>query len=147
MEKFNFITAKNKSDLVRFYPIMKELRPELSYADYLNIYEEAHAKDGYEIVGVESGSHIFAVMGYRVLVDYVHGRHLYIDDLVSTAAQRSKGYGAKLLAYAEEVSKELGCKSLRLCTGIDNEKGQKFYEREGWELKSLVYKKKLTPSQ
>ncbi len=144
MEKYKFITAKDKSDLVRFYPIMKELRPELSYADYLNIYEEAHAKDGYEIVGVELGSNIMAVMGYRVLTDYVHGRHLYIDDLVATAAHRSKGYGAKLLAYAEEVSRELGCKSLRLCTGIDNEAGQKFYEREGWNLRSVVYKKKNT---
>ena len=143
MEKIKFIKAKDKSDLVRFYPVMKELRPDLSYGDYLNIYEEAHIKDGYQIVGVESGSHILAVMGYRVLTDFVHGRHLYIDDLVASALHRSKGYGAKLLTYAEEISRELGCKSLRLCAGIDNEAGQKFYEREGWNLKAVVYKKKL----
>lgn len=143
MEKYKFITAKNKSDLVRFYPVIKELRTELSYAEYLNIYETAHAQDGYEIVGLESGTNIMAVMGYRVLVDFVHGKHLYIDDLVSTAAQRSKGFGARLLAYAEEVARTLGCKSLRLCAGIDNEIGQKFYEREGWDLRAVVYKKKL----
>ena len=145
MEKYKFITAKDKSDLVRFYPVMKELRPDLSYGDYLTIYEEAHAANGYEIVGLESGSHIYAVMGYRVLTDYVHGRHLYIDDLVSTAAQRSKGFGAKLLKYADEIAHELQCKSLRLSTGIDNEMGQKFYEREGWNLKSVTYKKKVNP--
>ena len=144
MEKYKFITAKTKSDLVRFYPVMKELRLELSYNDYLTIYEKAHAADGYEIVGLESGAEIMAILGYRVLTDYVHGRHLYIDDLVSTSKQRSKGFGAKLLAHAEEVARELNCKSLRLSTGIDNEGGQKFYEREGWELKSVVYKKKFT---
>jgi GNAT superfamily N-acetyltransferase len=143
MEKIKFIKAKDKSELVRFYPIMKELRQDLSYGDYLTIYDEAHAKDGYEIVGVESGSHIYAVMGYRVLTDFLHGRHLYIDDLVSSANQQSKGYGAKLLAHAETIAKELGCKLLRLGAGISNERGQQFYEREGWDLKGVTYKKQV----
>ena len=43
----------------------------------------------------------------------------------------------------KEIAKELGCKMLRLGTGIDNEKAQKFYEREGWELRALSYKIKL----
>ena len=43
-------------------------------------------------------------MGYRFLHDYVHGKHVYIDDLVTTAAIRSQGAGAKLLKYAEMIA-------------------------------------------
>lgn len=99
--------------------------------------------DGYEIIAIEAENEILAVMGYRILHDYVHGKHLYIDDLVSTKSYRSEGLGAKLLVYAEELAKELGCKVLRLCTGIDNELGKKFYERNGWSLRAVAYKKKL----
>lgn len=143
MDSYQFIRAKDKNDLERFYPVMKELRKDLSYPDYLNIYENAKATDGYEIVAIESDKKVLAVMGYRVLHDFVHGKHLYIDDLVSTESHRSKGLGAKLLSYAEDLAREFGCKGLRLCTGIENEMGKKFYERHGWNLRAVAYKKKL----
>ena len=143
MEKYQFIKAKDNNDLERFYPVMKELRKDLILTDYLNICEKAIATSGYEIVAIEKNDQILAVMGYRVLYDFVHGKHLYIDDLVSTESHRSQGLGAQLLKYAENLAKELNCKGLRLCTGIENELGKKFYEREGWYLRAVVYKKKL----
>lgn len=143
MEKYQVIKAKDKNDLERFYPVMKELRKDLALSDYLVICEMAKATSGYEMVAIEENRQILAVMGYRVLYDFVHGKHLYIDDLVSTEAHRSQGLGSKLLNYAENLAKELGCKGLRLCTGIENELGKKFYEREGWNLRAVVYKKKL----
>lgn len=143
MEKPSFIRANGTKDLERFYPVMKELRKDLSYQDFQHLYEKAHEADGYEVVGFESQGKVVAVMGYRVLHDLVHGKHLYVDDLVSTESQRSKGFGAKLLAHAEDLAKEFSCKGLRLCTGIENEKGKKFYERHGWSLRAVAYKKKL----
>lgn len=122
---------------------MKELRTQLSFEDYVSIYQKAHEMDGYEIVALEERGQVLALMGYRVIYDYVHGKHLYIDDLVSTESQRSKGLGAKLLEYAEAVARELQCSGLRLCTGIENERGKKFYERLGWNFRAVVYKKKL----
>ena len=137
------IRAQSKNDLERCFPVMKELRMNLSFEDYMDLYEQAHAKDGYEIVALQKDQKILAVMGYRILYDYVHGKHLYVDDLVSTTTERSKGFGAQLLNYAEQVDKEQGCKGLRLCTGIENEMGKKFYEKNGWNLRAVAYKKKL----
>lgn len=136
--------AKDQNDLKRFYPVMKELRKDLSIDDYLTICARAHEADGYEIVAIEDNSRVLAVMGFRVLHDFVHGKHLYIDDLVSTETHRSKGLGAKLLKYAEDQARELGCKGLRLCTGVENEKGKSFYERHDWKLRAVAYKKKLS---
>lgn len=64
MEKRIFVVT-SKEDLKRCYPVMKELRPHLSFDDYISIYEQAHASDGFEIVAIESDEGILAVMGYR----------------------------------------------------------------------------------
>jgi GNAT superfamily N-acetyltransferase len=91
---------------------------------------------------VEDGK-VIAVMGYRILFDFVHGKHLYIDDLVTTEACRSKGYGAQLLSFAERKAQRQGCQGLRLCTGVENENGKRFYERHGWNPRTLAYKKRV----
>ncbi|WP_413612748.1 GNAT family N-acetyltransferase [Bdellovibrio sp. HCB-110] len=142
MNKRTF-TVKGKTDLERCYPIMKELRPHLSFEEYIAIYNEAHIADGYEIVAIEDKGQIMAVMGYRFLSDYVRGRHVYVDDLVSTEKARSQGLGAELLKFAEEIAKASGCNTLRLCTGIENVRGVKFYERNGWTKRAFAYTKKL----
>lgn len=141
MPEFQIFKAKDKNDLELYYPVMKDLRKEFSFNEFMEIYEQAHSDDGYEIVGVECDGKVAAVMGYRV---NVHGKHLFIDNLVSTEFQCSKGLGAQLLTFAENFAKELGCKVLRLFTGIDNELGKKFYERHNWKLRTVAYKKKLS---
>ncbi len=143
MKNYQLTIARTPDDLARFYPVMKELRKALSFSDYMAIYKQAHATQGYEIVAIEDENQVVAVMGYRILHDYVHGKHLYIDDLVSSEFQRSRGFGKKLLQYAEQVAKELECTGLRLCTGIENELGKQFYEHQGWSLKAVVFKKKM----
>ncbi|MDD4976786.1 MAG: GNAT family N-acetyltransferase [Bacteriovorax sp.] len=142
MEKKLF-AVQTKIDLERCFPILKELRPSLTLSEYIFIYDQAHRTDGYEIVAIEENGKILSVMGYRILYDFVRGKHIYIDDLVSTEEARSKGLGAELLFYAESVAKELNCNGLRLCTGLDNNRGMKFYERNGWIQRAIAYTKKL----
>ncbi len=143
MSKKIFV-AKAKQDLERCFEVMKELRPHLSYEDYLEIYQDAHNSDHYEIVAIEEHGQILALMGYRILSDFVRGRHLYIDDLVTAEFARSRGLGAELLKHAEGLAKDLNCKSLRLCTGTENVRGIQFYERNGWTRRSFAYVKKLS---
>ena len=119
------------------------MRPHLNYEDFISIYEESHQSCGYEIVAIEEDGQILALMGYRNLSDFVRGKHIYIDDLVTSKNVRSKGLGSELLAYAENIAKNSGRKSLRLCTGIENELGIKFYERNGWNKRAFAYTKKL----
>jgi len=124
------------------FAVMQELREGLSLEQFLSIYEKARTADTYTLVGLYIESECAAVMGFRILYDYAHGKHLYIDDLVTTASRRGQGLGAHLLRFAELEAERLGCSQLRLCTGIANEGGKKFYDREGWQLRSVAYKKK-----
>lgn len=134
---------KTPEGLEQCYPILKELRDTLTFQEFISIYEAAKQHDDYTLVGAFEGSQCVSVMGYRILFDFVHGKHLYIDDLVTTASHRSKGIGAKLLAFAEEHAKELRCKGLRLCTGVDRKDSQRFYENNGWKARAFAYKKQL----
>lgn len=133
--------VRTKTDLERSYPVIQELRPHLSFKEYLSIYEASQKSDGYQLVAIEESGKVLAVMGYRFLSDFVRGKHVYIDDLVSTGAARSKGLGLKLLKFAEGIAKESGCKFLRLCAALENERGIQFYEKNGWTKRAYAFSK------
>ncbi len=139
----SFLTVSNTRDLERCFATIKELRPHLDFETYANIYAKAHQNESYEIVAIEEDGKIRAVMGYRFIHDFVRGKHLYVDDLVTAEGSRSQGYGARLLEYAEQIAREEHCTSLRLCTGVDNKNAMRFYEREGWAQRSVAYVKKF----
>jgi len=144
VKDYQLVKAINSIAIERLYPVIKELRPDLNFPDFMRHYQAARAADGYELVMLVDGENkILAVMGYRVLHDFVHGRHLYIDDLVITESERSRGWGSKLLSHAEVIARELGCANLRLCTGVENDRGKTFYERNGWKLRAVAYKKQV----
>lgn len=127
----------------RAYSVMKELRTTLDFDEFSRLTKLAAAADGYKLVVRERRGRVLAVMGYRILHDLVHGSHIYIDDLVTTKDERSLGHGAELLRFAEAEARRLGLSGLRLCTGIENEAGRRFYEREGWQGRSIAYKKRV----
>ena len=123
------------------YVVMRELRPHVDHATFLHRCREAARRDGYTLYGAFDGGRLVGVMGMRELVDLLHGRHLYVDDLVVAEAARSRGVGSRLLACAEAIARERGGLGLRLCTGIDHAAGRRFYEREGWAARAVAYKK------
>lgn len=126
------------------YPLMKQLRPHLTLQQYLQIHDQAKVADRYTLWGYFENEICVGLMGLRTLFDYVHLKHLYIDDLVVDESQRSSGIGAKLLKHAELLAQREQCTGLRLCTGSDNQRGIQFYEKENWVQRALVFKKKLT---
>lgn len=131
-------------DLERVFPIIHELRDHLSFDEFVSLYYQAKELTDYKMLAFENDvGELVGVMGYRILVDFVHGRHFYIDDLVVSQKNRSQGLGAKILKIAEDLAVQNKCNNLRLCTGIQNDQGKKFYESNGWCLRAVAYKKKL----
>ena len=123
------------------YQVLKELRKDLSPEKFAEIRAEAERMDGYTLIGAWHEGRLAGVMGYRFQHDFVRGKHLYIDDLVTTAEMRSMGVGAALLKHGEEIARENRCSVLRLCAVLENENGQRFYEREGWTRRAFAFQK------
>lgn len=134
-------TIETEDSWREVFEVVKQLRTHLNYDQFRGLCEQAARQGGYQMDGYFEDNHCVGAIGYRVLTDLVRGQHLYIDDLVVADTHRSRGLGAELLKHAETVARERDCKSLRLCTGIQNEGGKRFYEREGWALRSIAYVK------
>lgn len=136
-------TMQSAEDLKAAFPLMKQLREHLNETQFVDLVQSAMRDSRYQLLAFfpDNGSGpCQGLMGYRILTDLVHGRHLYIDDLVVDEKSRSHGLGAKILAKAKEIARAENCKRLRLCTGADNDRGKNFYERNGWKLRAVVYK-------
>lgn len=138
------LEIENTVDLERAFPIVKQLRPHLTWEQFGAIFKQARSNENFHLLAMFDGSECVAVMGYRILHDFVHGRHLYVDDLVVASSRRSQGLGAELLREAETIAKVQDCAMLRLSTGIENERGKRFYDAMGWQVRAVVYKKPVT---
>lgn len=125
------------------FPLLQQLRDHLSEEELWVIYQAAKKESGYALWGAFEGNDCLGLMGVRILTDFVHGWHLYIDDLVVAGSARSKGIGALLLEEAKRLAGAQGCSQIRLCTGIQNERGKSFYERNGLSLRAVAYKAKV----
>ncbi len=134
---------KTEAELRTAFPVLQELREALEWSKFLEVYTHSQAQDQYQIAGIQEQGRWIALIGYRILWDFVHFKHLYVDDLVVTASERSRGLGAKLLRFAEAEACAQGCALVRLSTGVQNTSGMRFYEREGMALRSVTYKKKV----
>ena len=97
--------------------------------------------DDYSIFGYYQEDVPIAAVGFRLQFDLCHGKHIYIDDLITDENQRSKGLGAKLLKFIEKYAKEIGCTGIRLSSGVDRVQAHKFYEKHNYRPKSLAFKK------
>jgi GNAT superfamily N-acetyltransferase len=125
------------------YPVMAELRADLSEAQFHDRYGTGHA-DGYRIAAVYDGNECRAVAGYRLLTNFVSGLHLYVDDLVTAREWRSHGYGRLLNKYLVELARKRGCSSIQLDSGTHRVKAHRFYFRERYTITSFHFARLLS---
>lgn len=66
-----------------------------------------------------------------------------ITTLVVDAAKRSRGIGRALVEKAVQVSKDAGCDTLELTTGLQRDDAQAFYRALGFDCSSLRMEQSL----
>ena len=124
------------------YPVMRELRDELSEDDLNAIYAAEHPH-GYRIVAVFDGDECRAAAGYRLMSNFVSGRHMYVDDLVTAEAWRSHGYGRLLNEFLTGVARREGCGSVQLDSATHRRKAHRFYFRERYTITAFHFARPL----
>lgn len=124
-------SLSNEANVRECFQLMQQLRPHLtSEAEFLTRWQR-QAAEGYLLAGLFDGSTIMALTGYRVQENLVHGRFLYVDDLVTDVSLRGSGHGERLMAYLRDQARALGCGKLVLDTPLSNSLGHRFYFRCG----------------
>ena len=131
--------AESDADILACYEPMRELRPHIGSAHELLTRVRRQARDSYRLLAAWHGGNAVAVAGYRITETLIRGRFLYVDDLVTVAAARGSGLGARLLAAVAAEARTLGLGVVALDTALDNFQAHRFYEREGMRAAAKRY--------
>ncbi|MGB0651914.1 MAG: GNAT family N-acetyltransferase [Thermoplasmatota archaeon] len=137
--------ALTDDDVRALHPVMVQLRPHVDDPEALVAAVGRMRADGYRLVMATDpvGGAVEAVAGFRVFEMLYRGRFLYVDDLVTDEAHRSKGHGAALLAWLREEARRLDCQQVVLDSGVQRKDAHRFYEREGFEVLALNFTQQL----
>jgi GNAT superfamily N-acetyltransferase len=136
--------AESDEEILACYDVMAELRPHVAREAFLPTVR-ALEKEGLRLACVREGGRVVAVAGYRVSSNLFAGRHLYVDDLVTTDAERSKGHGKALLAWLRALAVAEDCEEFHLDSGVQRKRAHAFYLREGMELAAYHFSERLKP--
>lgn len=84
-------------------------------------------REGFRLAFLEAGREVRAVAGFRIMEMLFSGGTLYVDDLVTRDADRSRGFGAQLFDWLIAHAREQGCKLLTLDSGVHRFDAHRFY--------------------
>ena len=124
------------------YPVMRELRTELSEEQFHERYEAGHPL-GYRLAAVFDEGECRAAAGYRLFTNFVSGKHIYVDDLVTAEQWRSHGYGRRLNDHLVELARSEGCTTVQLDSSTWRTKAHRFYFRERYSIVSFHFARLL----
>ena len=99
--------------------------------------------EGYHLAYTLENNEIVALAGYRVYTNLFMGKHLYVDDLVTSNKFRSKGYGEKMIRWLREKAKKYECDYFHLDSGTQRSRAHKFYFMQGLSIASYHFSENL----
>ena len=134
--------AVSDEEIMKCFEVMSQLRTHLEETDFLDKVRDME-NEGYKLAYMEDNSHIVAVCGYRIYSNLFMGKHLYVDDLVTSASRRSEGYGESMINWLREVAVQNDCNFLHLDSGTQREQAHKFYFKHGFTIASFHFSEKL----
>ncbi|CAG9221479.1 Ribosomal protein S18 acetylase RimI [Paraburkholderia sabiae] len=136
--------AETDADVLACFDVMQQLRPHLqSPGDFLARVSTQRAQ-GYCLLAVWEGGKPVALAGYRRVDNLIHGRFIYVDDLVTDEAGRGRGHGERLLAELGTLGRAENRERMVLDTGLANALAQRFYFRCGLLARGLHFSMDLS---
>lgn len=140
------VIAHSDQEINDCFDVMFELRPHLKRSQFL-VSVRAMEQEGFKLVFIEEGDEVVAVAGYRISINLFMGKHLYVDDLITAAKQRSKGYGEKLIHWLRNLAKMEDCTYLHLDSGTHRSRAHKFYFEQGFAIASYHFSEALNEKE
>lgn len=134
--------AETAGEIERCFAVMAHLRPHLAAEEFVGRVEAQQAQ-GYQLAYLEDAGEVAAVAGFRVMEMLATGRTLYVDDLVTDAARRSRGHGKAMLRWLMAYAREAGCATFSLDSGTHRQEAHAFYFRERMRVTSFHFAKNV----
>jgi GNAT superfamily N-acetyltransferase len=130
--------AATDAEISATFPVMRQLRPHLKEAEYLEVVHRLQ-RSGYRLAFLAEGGEVRCVTGFRIVEFLAYGKFLYVDDLVTAEDACSEGHGKQVLDWLAGVARKEGCASLQLESGVQRHEAYRFYVREGMKISSYRF--------
>src|SRR3954462_8094009 len=121
-------------EIAAAYALMAELRPHLDPNDFLGRVRRQR-QGGYRLFGLFAGTELVALAGVREAETLMRGPHLFVDDLVTRAGDRARGYGTALLVWLAAYAGGLGHERIYLDS---RDTALTFYQSRGFTAMTSV---------
>lgn len=138
----NVRLAETDDEIFSAYAVMVQLRPHLTAEGFVERVRR-QMEGGYRLAILEDDGIVRAVAGFRMFETLAWGKILYVDDLVTDGAGRSRGYGRAMFAWLERYAREHDRDQLHLDSGVQRFGAHRFYLRERMEITSHHFALKL----
>ena len=137
------VELTTEDEIQEAFPVMKELRTDLTPASYVELLAEMRPR-GYRMFAVRDEGKIVALAGVTFATNLYYKRYLWVFDLITTEAGRSKGYGKELIEYLEELARGQDCDTIALSSSFPRADAHRFYEEKViFEKSGYTFKKDL----
>lgn len=134
--------AENSEQMARCFSIMHQLRPKLREEEFVERILQQQ-REGYRLVFLEAEGKVASVAGFRVMHVLWSGKTLYVDDLITDEAMRSRGFGEQMIAWLLARAREEGCETFSLDSGTHRQQAHAFYFRQGLRITDFHFQRQL----
>ena len=134
--------ADRDEQIERCFSVMVQLRPHLKPEAFVETVRRQQA-GGYRLAYLEDAGTGNAVAGFRVNECLSRGKFMYVDDLVTDAPERSKGYGDQLFDWLVDRARSEKCDQFHLDSGVTLFGAHRFYLRKRMDILSHHFAMKL----
>lgn len=139
----NIKAIVTEADLHDVFPVLQQLRTKLSREEASSLFQKMK-EENYTLFSLRNEENeVVSLAGVAICTNFYNEKHVFVYDLVTAEAHRSKGYGNVLLSYVEKWGKEEGCSSIVLTSAFPRIDAHRFYEREGFNKVSYSFYKEL----
>lgn len=138
------IELKSEQEIELAYEVIKELRQNLSLAEYKEKVADCQKRGHYQLFAWEEEDEWLACCGVMPMPTLYYTDCLWIADLVVAEKARGQGIGSQCLAAIEQWAKEAGYQEVALSSGVQRKEAHRFYQEKGaYQLVSYQFKKEL----
>ncbi|CAM4120704.1 GNAT family N-acetyltransferase [Bacillus wiedmannii] len=139
----NIREVVTEADLHNVFPVLQQLRTKLSREEASSLFQKMK-EENYKLFSLRNEEdEAVSLAGVAICTNFYNEKHVFVYDLVTAEAHRSKGYGNVLLSYIENWGKENECESIVLTSAFPRLDAHRFYEREGYDKVSFSFYKEL----